>query len=358
LNEILQAVGRALQLDAERDLNIERVLATHIRSEVVVIRTRLGERVIAKRFLESDADLRFEAESTALRGLADTAAPVPHFRGEDRKSLVLVMEALDGSTVEDVIRGNDREEAARGLVAYANAIGLLHLVGRDAALAIGRAREERGYDQSRFWPPFARDPRGAAARLAAFTDAPRDPLADEIAYVVARTFEAPGADATLIQWDCWPGNAIGPQDRVVLVDLENSMFGAALVDVSSWHLAFPPAPLVLPLAGLIPDELIRRMDRAYVEASGREITTQDLAPAVASRMLFELTAPSAPKLMSGSLDAGIRALYAFRLMRASELVRQASVLPVLASTMVNIAAKARPSDPATAQPLPYPALAD
>ena len=75
-------------------------------------------------------------------------------------------------------------------------------------------------------------------------------------------------------------------------------------------------------------------------------------------MLFELTAPSAHKLASGTLDDRIRALYAFRLARAADLLRRAAVLPVLATAMVNVAAKAKPRGAGAEQLQPYAALRD
>jgi hypothetical protein len=60
--------------------------------------------------------------NTALHGLVGPL--VPRLLGADRESLVVVMEWLAGPTVEEVIRGTDRHDAERRLVAYARAIGL------------------------------------------------------------------------------------------------------------------------------------------------------------------------------------------------------------------------------------------
>ena len=84
----------------------------------------------------------------------------------------------------------------------------------------------------------------------------------------------------------------------------------------------------------------------------------DLAFAVADRMPFELTAPSASRLVNGSLDARIRTLCAFRLSRAADLLREAEVLLILATGMANHAMKAKPMGVGAVQLQPYDALVD
>ena len=357
-SDLLAAVARALDLSAEQDLRVERTLPTHVRSEVVAIATPGGRHLIAKQFLDGEAQLRFEAEHTTLSTLAGSLAPIPALRGADSERLVLIVDAIDGPTVEEVLRGGAPGGADRWLVAYARAMGILHSAAAGAVAAIRRVREERGHTESSFWPPFARDVRASAEKLAAFSETPADELAREMAEIVQRTYEAPGADGTLIQWDSWPGNAIAGRDKVVIVDLENSMNGSGLIDVSSWHLAFPAAPLRAPFAGPIPDRLIKQMDGAYEQARGRRTNAANLAFAVACRMLFELTAPSVRRLASGTLDDRIRALYAFRLERAASVLRRAGVLPVLTDAMQSVAAKAKPTTASGDHLQPYAAVRD
>jgi hypothetical protein len=177
-----------------------------------------------------------------------------------------------------------------------------------------------------------------------FTGAPSGRLTEEISEVVDRTFANPGEAATLIQWDNWPGNAIAG-DEVTLIDLENAMTGNGLLDASSWHLAFPPAPLRLPLAGAIPDGVIAAMDQEYQKASGLPNDARALAFAIAGRMLFELTAPSAPKLVAGTLDPRIQMLYAYRLSRAADAFERGAVLPALGALMAEVSRRVIPGEP-------------
>lgn len=121
MSELLRAVGRTLDLDDEGVLRIVGSVPTGVRSDVAVIATRSGDRLLAKRFLGTDAERRFEAELTALQALNGTIATVPRCRGADRESLVVIMDASEGPTVEDLIRGTDRVEAERGLIGYAKA---------------------------------------------------------------------------------------------------------------------------------------------------------------------------------------------------------------------------------------------
>ena len=134
------------------------------------------------------------------------------------------------------------------------------------------------------------------------------------------------------------------------------MVAAPLVDVSSWHLSFPAAPLRSPMPAAIPDAIVALMDRAYAQASGREVDSRDLAFGVASRMLFELTASGAQKLMNGTLDDRIRLLYSIRLDKAAELLQRASVLPTLAAAMTTISKKARGGANELPVLAPYPAF--
>jgi hypothetical protein len=250
--DFLVAVARALGLNSKALMQVEASLGA--RSETTVVVTPDGEHLLAKQFIDGDAELRFEAELTALHGLVGPL--VPRLLGADRESLVVVMEWLAGPTVEEVIRGTDRHDAERRLVAYARAIGLLHAKGRHALAEITTARQERGFAPRDFWPPFARDPHGAALKLSTFSASPLAELADEMVEVVDRTYGAPLDDATVVQWDNWPGNAVALPDRIVLVDLENAMYGSPLLDVSSWHLAFPAAPLRLPMASRVSIDLV------------------------------------------------------------------------------------------------------
>lgn len=333
------AVARALGLEDEGDLRLIHSLATHVRSEVVVMSSLAGARVVAKQFRDGDAELRFEAEISALRALKPTAAPIPHLLGEDRDDLLIVMDFVDGPSVEDMIRGSDRDLALRHLVSYARAIRTLHRIGRSVVSNVAQAREGRGHPAMEFWPPFARDARAAVARLTASTDAPSDRLTEEVGEVVERAFQNVGNAATLIQWDNWPGNSVAASDKVILVDLENAMRGDGLLDVSSWHLAFPPAPLRLPLADALPDAVVAAMDQEYQDASGLTVEEQSLAFAMAARMLYELTTPSAPKLVAGTLDPRIQVLYAYRLRRAAATLERAAVLPALGTLMSEVAAR-------------------
>ena len=357
MTDLIEAVSRALSRSGSSTsgLRVARTLSSHDRSDVAVMTTASRGRFIAKRFRLGDAELRFEAEITALEALeARPLAPVAHLLGSDREALLLVMEYVGDTSVEDLLQGRPREDAERALVGYASAIGRLHRTGSEALGAVRRWREGRGYPDNRFWPPFARNPQ--ASGLATYTSASADLVTAEINAVVAETFAESHERRTLVQWDNWPGNSIARAEQTVLVDLENTMSGDPFIDVASWHLFFPAAPHRLPLPGGIPAQLVTQMDAAYADASGQEIDLRALAFGVASRMLFEVTASGAQKLAAGTLDRRIRLLYACRLETAAEALHRAAVLPTLTDAMLAMAARARGVDLANAELSTYPAL--
>jgi hypothetical protein len=265
------------------------------------------------------------------------------------------MTYLGDRTVEDCLWVGDRQTAEELLQAYSRTVGLFHRLGREALPAIDAARRSRGYTPDQFWPPFAREDEALKTGYVEHGDAPIESLGPELRRVVAETFWDE-ATATLIQWDCWPGNAMQMRGHTPLIDLENSMQADPLLDVASWHLCFPAAPLRSPWAAALPAHVVTEMDRTYEAATGESIDTRRLALACASRMQFELTASGGRKLISGQLPQRVRLLYAVRLEATAELCRNASVLPTLAASMAAIAAKARGTDLVDAHLNTYPAL--
>jgi hypothetical protein len=357
MSDLLEGVSRALSRSraSGSGLRIVRMLSTHSRSEVAVLITASNERLIAKRFREEDAELRFDAEMTALEALdARPLSPLAHLLASDRESLILVMEYVGDTSIEDLIQSEQARDAEPALVGYASAIGRLHRAGSEVLGALRLRREAGGYPDNRFWPPFARDRQ--ASGLSAYASATPEVVTSEVNAVVAETFADAHKGRTLIQWDSWPGNSIARGAQTFLVDLENSMSGDPFIDIASWHLLFPAAPHRLPLPGRIPAQRVTRMDAAYANASGQEIDSRALAFGVASRMLFEVTASGAQKLAAGTLDRSIRLLYACRLEAAVELLGRAAVLPALRDAMSVMAARARGVDLAHAEILAYPAL--
>src|SRR2546428_1866376 len=257
MTDVIEAVSRALSRSGSSTsgLRVAQMLSTHDRSDVAVMTTASQGRLIAKRFRLEDADLRFEGEITAREALeARPLAPVAHLLGSDREALLLVMEYVGDTSVEDLLQGRHREDAERALVGYASAIGRLHRAGSEALGAVRQLREGRGYPDNRFWPPFARDPQ--ASGLATYTSASAELVTAEINAVVAETFAESHERRTLIQWDNWPGNSIARGEQTFLIDLENTMSGDPFIDVASWHLFFTAAPHRLPLPGGIPAPLV------------------------------------------------------------------------------------------------------
>jgi len=314
--------------------------ATSIRSEVQIIQTTAtGERFVAKQYLGEDRRRRFIAETSVLRALSEHGnAPVPRLRALSASDLVIVMTEADGVPVENVIRSQERDTARLALAGYAGAIGLLHSVSREAVDGITSGRQEAGFREDDFLPPFARDPRESSRRVADLTGRSADALVIELRDVIAEGFAGDSLD-TLIQWDTWPGNAIAAPDAVTLTDFEHALRGNALLDVSSWHLAFPAAPLRAPFAAQLPAVVMDEMDEAYQRTAGREITAERLAVAIAGRMLFELTASSAPRLLADLIATPIATLYELRLRRAASTLRAADVLPEFAAAMEQLASQ-------------------
>jgi len=202
MRDLIEAVSKALSRSGSStsDLRIAQTLSSHDRSDVAVMTTASRGRFIAKRFRLEDAELRFEAEMTALEALeVRPLAPVAHLLGSDREALLLVMEYVGDTSVEDLLQGRPREDAERALVGYASAIGRLHRTGSEALGAVRQLREGRGYPDNRFWPPFARDPQ--ASGVATYTSASAELVTAEINAVVAETFAESHERRTLIQWE-------------------------------------------------------------------------------------------------------------------------------------------------------------
>jgi hypothetical protein len=304
---------------------------------VQIIRTADGERFVAKQYVGEDARRRFVAETSVLRTLSDSGTVlVPRLEAMSADDLVIVMREAEGVSVESVIRTQERDAGRLAMTRYAGAIGLLHAVTRGAVDRITSERRQEGFVEEDFLPPFARDPDEAAGRVAKLVGRPSDALVVELRDVIAESFESASAD-TLVQWDTWPGNAIAASDATTLIDFEQGLRGNALLDVSSWHLAFPAAPLRLPFAAQLPADVIDEMDTAYESAVCREIDGDRLAVAIAGRILFEVTAPSAPRLLNDLVGTPIVALYLLRARQAASMLRTADLLPELASVMEQLA---------------------
>lgn len=246
---LLETASALLRLQPYDDVRVVLAFAAGPRSEVQIIQTTAtGERFVAKQYLGNDGRRRFIAETSVLRTLSEQdTAPVPRLRAVSADDLVIVMTEATGVAVENVIRLEKRDSARLAMVRYASAIGLLHRVSREAVDRITSARRDAGFREDEFLPPFARDPRDSARRVAELIGWSADTLTVELRDVIAESFASNSANA-LIQWDTWPGNAIAGPDAVTLIDFEDALRGNAVLDVCSWHLAFPAAPLRVPFS--------------------------------------------------------------------------------------------------------------
>ena len=334
---LLETASALLRLRPHEDVRVVLTFATGPRSEVQIIRTAAGKGFVAKQYVGEDARRRFVAEASALRTLSERSdAPVPRLEAISADDLVIVMREAKGVSIENVIRTQERGAGRSAMARYASAIGLLHSVSRGLVDRITNERQQDGFAEEDFLPPFARDPGDAARRVAKLVGRASDALVVELRDVIGESFRSASAD-TLIQWDTWPGNAIATSDAVTIVDFEHGLRGNALLDVSSWHLAFPAAPLRTPFAAQLPADVIDEMDAAYESAVGREINAERLAVVTAGRMLFEVTAPSAPRLLNDLVGTTIVALYLLRARQAASMLRAAELLPELASVMEQLA---------------------
>jgi len=334
---LLETASALLRLRPSEDVRVVLTVATGPRSEVKIIRTAAGERFVAKHYVGDDARRRFVAETSVLRMLSEhSRAPVPRLEAVSPDELVIVMREAEGISVENAIRTQERDAGRLVMARYASAIGRLHSLTRGVVNGIASERQQDGFAEKVFLPPFARDPDDAAHRVAQLVGQSSDALVVELRDVIAESFWSASAN-TLIQWDTWPGNAIAASDATTLIDFEDAVRGNALLDVSSWHLAFPAAPLRIPFAAQLPADVMNEMDAAYESAVGRTIDAERLAVAIAGRMLFEVTAPSAPRLFNDLAGTPIAALYLLRVRHAASVLRTADLLPELATVMEQLA---------------------
>jgi hypothetical protein len=180
----------------------------------------------------------------------------PALLGGDVARGLIVFEDLGTGlrSLDHVLLEGPAAEAERALTHYATALGRLH--ADTVACAEGhRARFQSifggGEPSGSMWSSME-DSVSAIARKLGGT-----PPARELAQLSAR-LDDPGWQS-LTHGDPCPDNALIVDDRIRLVDYEFARPAHALLDGIYWRIGFPTCWC----AGRIPDDVARRVDRAY-----------------------------------------------------------------------------------------------
>ena len=195
------------------------------------------------------AFIRRDGES--LRAAA-TSGVVPTVLALDAGHRVLVMEDLGtGPTLADLLLGDDRAAAERGLVEYARSLGKLHQATRsDTGSADTGVHLAGNLDRT-----LTRLSDGLASIDIPIDDAARDDIA-----TVAAEIAQPGPLLATVHGDPCPDNtSVRDDGSVALFDFEWGSKGSALLDAVYLHLPFPSCWC----ANEIPPELVVEAESAY-----------------------------------------------------------------------------------------------
>jgi thiamine kinase-like enzyme len=179
---------------------------------------------------------------------------------------VLVFDDLgDGlaSLVQPLLKGS-AAEAEQALMAYATALGELHVAAADCRAAHS-AVLRHALPAVRL-PQPARDWTNRIARKAA--DLLGETLPEQEAALIAERLQGPGIWQTLVHGDPCPDNVLLiPDGTARLIDFEFSSPGHALLDAAYWRMGFPSCWC----AGHIPVAVADRMEQAYRSTLARVV---------------------------------------------------------------------------------------
>lgn len=191
-----------------------------------------------------------------LSEISEGASPTPVCYGGDRGAGLLVMQDMGSPRgLDQILLGDDAEEAEEALVQLAVALGRMHAatIGHGARFA-----EKRG----KLGPtrPFNWDWLRARTReLEEALDLGIGPEVSEQIDDVIEALNNPGPFAAYTHMDPCPDNALWVDGRVMLLDFERGAYRHALLDGSYGRIHFPSCWCVNQIPGHIP----LRMEDAY-----------------------------------------------------------------------------------------------
>lgn len=201
--------------------------------------------------LADDAWTVIRRDGECLQAAAASGV-VPKVLALDEGHRVLVMEDLGtGPTLADLLLGEDRAAAERGLAEYARSLGRLHAATRsdDGSADMG-VHLAGNLDRT-----LTRLSQGLATIDIAIDDAARDDVA-----IVAAEIAQPGPLLVTVHGDPCPDNtSVRADGSVALFDFEWGSRGSALLDAVYLHLPFPSCWC----ANEIPSAVVAEAEAAY-----------------------------------------------------------------------------------------------
>ena len=177
---------------------------------------------------------------------------VPRVLALDEGHRVLVMEDLGtGPTLADLLLGDDRDAAERGLVEYARSLGRLHSATRDESGTADRGVHLAGNLER----TLTRLTDGLASIDLAIDDAAR---ADIV--TAAEEIADPGPMLATVHGDPCPDNtSLRADGSIALFDFEWGSKGSALLDAAYLHVPFPSCWC----ANEIPSDVVAEAEATY-----------------------------------------------------------------------------------------------
>lgn len=220
-----------------------------------------------------DPHERFVSEQSALAFLTMLgSAAGPHLLAADNEAGILMLEDLGaGLALEDMLLGSDASLARHGLVAFATALGQMHVstIGhaqeyyqlKSACTAIDATNEcirLAGNDLRDIWQQLR--------LIAASHSYPPLPIGiekevDEMLCLLAE----PGPYLAFSNGDISPSNCRLTETGIRFLDFENASFHHALLDVAMLRFPFPACPCWAHL----PEDAGRAAEVAYREQMAR-----------------------------------------------------------------------------------------
>ncbi len=212
-------------------------------------------------------------ERAALEFLTSLGGAIaPRLLAADDRTGMLVMEDLGGgAALEDLLLGSDADDAVRGLVAFARALGRMH------ASTVGHAGE---YYQLRKRLGVV-DPMSDRVSILGngiehswsrlrqiVADRPYLPTPDGVGSDVAemlRVLSEPRGYLTFSNGDACPANCRVSSGGVRFIDFEHAAFRHAMLDAAALRFPFPACPSW----SRLPEEVGGRVEEAYRQEMAR-----------------------------------------------------------------------------------------
>lgn len=235
--------------------------------------------VVVKRSKHPERGADEHAALTLLTDAGRTAGTVPRVLAADPALRILVLDDLgEGPTVEQLLRGDDGDDAADAVIDTARVVGRLHGASAELAAEYDARRDRLAPRAETPETQAVRELREDRAALSGWLGAldVREPAhVERMLDAMAAGLGASGPWRLLTHGDVAPANAVHGPSGVTLVDFEYAGVRHALSDTLCWTLVCP-----------FPLELAARADAAYRAEARRALPMLDDAEAAgAARML-------------------------------------------------------------------------